>query len=54
MLVLHELLGSSELVSHHTEELLALLQYVQIDERDLHQRVVFHVLQTIDVLLAEH
>ncbi len=31
-LVLHELLGSSELVSHHTEELLALLQYVQIDE----------------------
>ena len=28
----HELLGSSELVSHHAQELLALLQYIQINQ----------------------
>ena len=39
-LFLHKLLGSSELVSHHTQELLALLQYVQINQRNLHQRVI--------------
>ena len=31
-LFLHELLGSSELVSHHAQELLALLQYIQINQ----------------------
>ena len=39
-LFLHKLLGSSELVSHHAQELLALLQYIQINQRNLHQRVV--------------
>ena len=28
----HELLGSSELVSHHAQEFLALLKYIQINQ----------------------
>ena len=31
-LFLHELLGSSELVSHHAQEFLALLKYIQINQ----------------------
>ena len=39
-LFLHELLGSSELVSHHAQELLALLQYIQVNQRNLHQGII--------------
>ena len=51
--VLHELLGGSQLVAHHAEELLALLQHVEIDQRDLQLAVVVHLLQAVDVLLAD-
>ncbi len=39
-LFLHKLLGSSELVSHHAQELLALLKYIQVNQRNLHQRII--------------
>ena len=53
-LFLHELLGSSELVSHHAQELLTLLKYVEIYQGDLHQGVVLGVLDAVDVLLAHY
>ena len=40
LLFLHKLLGSSELVSHHAQELLAFLQYIQVNQRNLHQRII--------------
>ena len=40
LLFLHELLGCSELMSHHAQELLALLQYIQVNQRNLHQRII--------------
>ena len=40
ILFLHKLLGSSELVSHHAQELLALLQYIQVNQRNLHQGII--------------
>lgn len=36
----HELLGSSELVSHHAQELLAFLKYIQVNQRNLHQGII--------------
>ena len=32
ILSFHELLGSSELVSHHAQELLTLLKYIQVNQ----------------------
>ena len=39
-LLRHELRGSSELVSHHAQELLALLKYIQVNQRNLHQGII--------------
>ena len=41
-------------MSHHTQEFLTLLQYVEINQRNLHQRIVSHVLDAVDMLLAEN
>ena len=40
----HELLGSSELVSHHAQEFLTLLEDVEINQGNLHQTIILHVL----------
>ena len=50
----HELLGSSELVSHHAQEFLTLLEDVEINQGNLHQTIILHVLQAVDVFLAKH
>ena len=50
----HELLGSSELVSHHAQEFLTLLENVEINQGNLHQTIILHVLQAVDVFLAKH
>ena len=50
----HELLGSSELVSHHAQEFLTLLEDVEINQGNLHQAIILHVLQAVDVFLAKH
>lgn len=50
----HELLGSSELVSHHAQEFLTLLENVKINQGNLHQTIILHVLQAVDVFLAKH
>ena len=50
----HKLLGSSELVSHHAQEFLTLLENVEINQGNLHQAVILHVLQAVDVFLAKH
>ena len=39
-------------MSHYTQEFLTLLQYVEINQRNLHQRIVSHVLDAVDMLLA--
>ena len=41
-------------MSHHTQEFLTLLQYVEINQRNLHQRIVCHVLDAVDMLFAEN
>ena len=50
----HELLGSSELVSHYAQEFLTLLENVEINQGNLHQGIILHVLQAVDVFLAKH
>ena len=50
----HKLLGSSELVSHHAQEFLTLLENVEIHQGNLHQGIILHVLQAVDVFLAKH
>ena len=50
----HELLGSSELVSHHAQEFLTLLENVEINQGNLHQAIILHILQAVDVFLAKH
>ena len=50
----HELLGSSELVSHYAQEFLTLLENVEINQGNLHQAIILHVLQAVDVFLAKH
>ena len=50
----HELLGSSELVSHHAQKFLTLLENVEINQGNLHQTIILHVLQAVDVFLAKH
>ena len=50
----HELLGSSELVSHYAQEFLTLLENVEINQGNLHQTIILQVLQAVDVFLAKH
>ena len=41
-------------MSHHAQELLALLQHIEIYQGDLYQGVVLGVLDAVDVLLAHY
>ena len=41
-------------MSHHAQELLALLQYIQVNQRNLHQGIIRKMLDAVDMLLAKY
>ena len=41
-------------MSHHAQELLALLKYIQVNQRNLHQGIICKMLDAVDMLLAKY